>query len=165
MFLHKFLNLSGYIIKLNWLISNSHSLKLLIAQPPLPRPYLSDFNITKPRKYQEIYRENWDYLQGDHGGQRLGFVDFVSVVPVHCLFNSALAGENWAEMAEQLGNIVELQEYSQQNAFSDHHGHPVYAGLMKIKIVFVSNPTDCGMSSRVDDAPACNSKPTDLLRY
>ena len=40
-------------------------------------------------------------LQGDHGGQGLGFVDFARVF--HSLPNFAWAGENWAEMAEHLG--------------------------------------------------------------
>ena len=55
-------------------------------------------------------------VQCDHGGQRLGCVDFDLVVPTD---------STWAEIAEHLGKIVELQAYSQQNIVSDHHGHPV----------------------------------------
>ena len=43
----------------------------------------------------------------------------------HCLPDSAWAAGNWAEIAEQMGNIVELQECSQQNIVSDHNGQPV----------------------------------------
>ena len=43
-------------------------------------------------------------VQGDHGGQRLWFVD------CHYLPNFSRAVENWAEIAEQSANIVELHE-------------------------------------------------------
>ena len=43
----------------------------------------------------------------------------------HCLTNFDWADKNWAEMAEQLGKIKELQKYCQQNVVSDHHGLPV----------------------------------------
>ena len=62
-----------------------------------------------------------------HGGQRLGFVDYNFYFPLSARFClcSARAAANWAEIAEQLGKIVELQKYSQQNVVPDHHGHPV----------------------------------------
>ena len=41
-----------------------------------------------------------------------GYVDFNLVVPAHCLLDSAWAGAKRAEMALQLGKIVELQEFS-----------------------------------------------------
>ena len=46
----------------------------------------------------------------------------------HCLTDSTWVAVNWAEIAEQLGNIVELKEYSQQNVVSDHQdqGHTVH---------------------------------------
>ena len=47
------------------------------------------------------------YLQGDHGGLRPGFVDYDWIF--QCLPDSAWVGENWAEMAGQLGKIVELR--------------------------------------------------------
>ena len=58
---------------------------------------------------------------GDHGGHRLGFVDCNLVG----LPDSAWAAANWAEIAEQFGNIVELQKESQPNVVADHPGHPV----------------------------------------
>ena len=58
-------------------------------------------------------------IQGDHGCQRLGLVEYNLVVPlpVRC----KLGGE----VAKQLGEIAELKEYSQQHVVSDHHDHPV----------------------------------------
>ena len=44
--------------------------------------------------------------------------------------DSAWAGANWADIAEQVGNIVELKKQSQQNVDTDHHGHPVIAHLI-----------------------------------
>ena len=43
-------------------------------------------------------------LQGDQIGQGLGFVDFASVVPMSDLFFA------WAEKAEPVGTIEELQQ-------------------------------------------------------
>ena len=61
-----------------------------------------------------------------HGGQRLGFVDYNFYFPLSARFClcSARAAANWAEIAEQLGKIVELQKYSQQNVVTDRHGQP-----------------------------------------
>ena len=50
------------------------------------------------------------YVQGDHGGQRLGFVNYILVVPLcQVLLGQLKMGQN-AEVAEQWGNIVELQK-------------------------------------------------------
>ena len=38
---------------------------------------------------------------------------------------SGLAGENWAEIARQMGKLAEIPNESQQNLVSDHDGHPV----------------------------------------
>ena len=67
-------------------------------------------------------------VQGDHGGQRLWFVD------CHYLPNFSRAVENWAEIAEQLGNIVELKKLFQQNVVADYHGHPVQR-ISRIKTI------------------------------
>ena len=42
-------------------------------------------------------------LQGDHGGLTLSFVDWYVCPP-----GSVWAGENWAEMAGQMGKLAEL---------------------------------------------------------
>ena len=47
-------------------------------------------------------------IQGDHGGEGLGFVGLASVFPPSA--NFARAAANWAEVAEQLDKIVELQK-------------------------------------------------------
>ena len=39
--------------------------------------------------------------------------------------DSAWAAANWADIAEQLSKIVELQEWSQQKVVSDQNDHPV----------------------------------------
>ena len=49
-------------------------------------------------------------------------------IPKFCvrhIWKPPWAAANWEEIAEQLGNIEELQEYSQQNVISDDHGHSV----------------------------------------
>ena len=43
----------------------------------------------------------------------------------HCLPDPAWTAVNWAEIAEHLSNIVELQKLCQQNLVAVHHGHPV----------------------------------------
>ena len=45
-------------------------------------------------------------LQGDHGGHRLGFVDYNLVVQLSSRF--CLEAANWAQIAEQLGKVLEL---------------------------------------------------------
>ena len=50
-----------------------------------------------------------------------------------CLPDSAWAAANWAEIADQLGSTVELQQYSQQNIVSDHHSHPVLTRKIDFK--------------------------------
>ena len=45
-------------------------------------------------------------VQGDHGGQDL----LATIWLFHCLTVSARATANWAEIAEQLVNIVELHK-------------------------------------------------------
>ena len=62
-------------------------------------------------------------VQGDIGGKQLWIVDYDLDVPQST--DSAVAAANWAEIAEQLGNIKELQQWSQQCVFADHLGHPV----------------------------------------
>ena len=63
------------------------------------------------------------FIQGDHGGQRLHFVDFIFEVPLSCtaalpfFSNSHQPKQNWADM--------EQQKQIQQNLASNHHGHSV----------------------------------------
>ena len=54
-------------------------------------------------------------IQGDHGGMRLSLVDFDLAVPLSA---GAWAGENWAEMSEQPGNLAKRHNQSQQNTYS-----------------------------------------------
>ena len=77
----------------------------------------------------------------------------------HCLPDSAWAAANWAEIADQLGSIVEFQEYSKQKKVSDHHGHPVWlvvlippaarvayvAAVATAGVPVVQNPWGCGL--------------------
>ena len=56
-------------------------------------------------------------LQVVCGVQRIGFVEFSPFFP--CLSNFGPAYENWTEMTGQLGKI---EENSQYNVASDHHG-------------------------------------------
>ena len=46
-------------------------------------------------------------MQGHYGSQRPGIVDYDFVVPLSARF--CLGAANWEEIAEQLGNIVELK--------------------------------------------------------
>ena len=51
--------------------------------------------------------QNW-YIQGDHGGQRLVYVDFDLVVSLSVRI--CLGSCYWAEIEEQLGNIVDFKD-------------------------------------------------------
>ena len=63
-------------------------------------------------------------VQGDPSGQRLNFVGFVVVVPMCALFCLG-SSANLAELAWQVGNMVELPNQSQHNIVTDLMGHPV----------------------------------------
>ena len=64
-----------------------------------------------------------------------GYDLFTMIWTFHCLPDSARAAANWAEIAEQLGKIVELHKYSQQNVVADHIGH--YVHLIWLSLVNV----------------------------
>ena len=50
------------------------------------------------------------------------------------LLDCAWATANWADIAEQLGHIVEIiKKLSQQNLVADHHGHLVVLGRVQIE--------------------------------
>ena len=47
----------------------------------------------------------------------------------------AWASENCEEIAEQLGKMVEIKKYSQQNVVPDHHSHPVQRVWLLLSVV------------------------------
>ena len=60
-------------------------------------------------------------MQGDTGGLALLSAEFL----FRSLPDSGRAAVNMAELANQLGRIVELEHRSQQKVVINHQGHPV----------------------------------------
>ena len=100
----------------------------------------------------------------------------------HCLTDSTWVAVNWAEIAEQLGSIVEFQEYSKQKIVSDHHGHPVWlvvlippaarvayvAAVATAGVPVVQNPWGGGLGISESEFPAIelvNGRVYGLARY